>query len=179
MKKFIFVLVSVGIVTGAFAQDAPPAQEITKQIIRSVTDYANSISCEDGEVSPKNIAALVPYKTSDDRWDEKYAVIWTGDIGCSGGSHSSTANLSIVTIGSSDSYVVDPLKSSPVIKFECPVQAVERVVGNTSDSLVLEGNEVGPDDASCCPSVKVRFTLRADEKGNWKLADKKILPSKK
>ena len=78
-----------------------------------------------------------------------------------------------------DSYVVDPLQSSPVIQFESPVRGVERIVGNTRDSLILEGMEYGPKDPNCCPSIKVRFTLRVDEKGNWKLVEKKTLPAKK
>ena len=123
--------------------------------------------------------ALVPYKTMDDRMDAKYAVLWVGDIGCAGGSGTEGTNLSIVTISTGDSYVVDPLQSSPVIQFESPVRFVERIVGNTRDSLILEGMEYGPKDPNCCPSIKVRFTLRVDEKGNWKLVEKKTMSAKK
>jgi hypothetical protein len=111
--------------------------------------------------------------------DAKYAVLWAGDIGCAGGSGSEETNLSIVTISTGDSYVVAPLLSSPVIQFESPVRFVERIVGNTRDSLILEGKEHGLKDANCCPSIPVRFTLRADEKGNWKLSEKKVMPVKK
>ena len=123
--------------------------------------------------------SLVPYKTMDDRMDAKYAVLWVGDIGCAGGSGTEGTNLSIVTISTGDSYVVDPLQSSPVIQFESPVRFVERIVGNTRDSLILEGMEYGPKDPNCCPSIKVRFTLRVDEKGNWKLVEKKTMSAKK
>ena len=95
------------------------------------------------------------------------------------GSGTEGTNLSIVTISTGDSYVVDPLQSSPVIQFESPVRFVERIVGNTRDSLILEGMEYGPKDPNCCPSIKVRFTLRVDEKGNWKLVEKKTMSAKK
>jgi hypothetical protein len=39
--------------------------------------------------------------------------------------------------------------------------------------------EYGPKDSNCCPSIKVRFTLRVDEKGYWKLTEKKTMPAKK
>lgn len=179
MKKIIATLGCSLLMANSFAQSAPPVQEITKQIIKSVTNYANAISCPGVIVEPKQIAALVPYKNIDDRMDAKYAVLWVGDIGCAGGSGTAGTNVSIVTISTGDSYVVNPLQSSPAIQFESPVRSIERLVGNTSDSLILEGKEFGPNDPNCCPSIKVRFTLRVDEKGNWKLVEKKTMPSKK
>jgi hypothetical protein len=179
MKKIVVALGCTTFMLSSFAQSAPPVQEVTKQIINSVTGYANAISCPGVKIDPKQIAALVPYKTFDDRPDAKYAVLWAGDIGCAGGSGTEGTNLSIVTISTGDSYVVDPLQSSPAIQFESPVRYVERIVGNTKDSLILEGMEYGPKDSNCCPSIKVRFTLRVDEKGNWKLAEKKTMPAKK
>lgn len=179
MKKTAVALSCALFAANLFAQNAPPVQEITKQIVKSVTSYANAISCPGIAVEPKKIAALVPYKTVDDRLDAKYAVLWVGDIGCAGGSGTEGTNISIVTVSTGDSYVVDPLQSSPAIQFESPVRGIERIVGNTRDSLILEGKEYGPNDPNCCPSIKVRFTLRSDEKGNWKLVEKKAMPSKK
>lgn len=179
MKKTAVALSCVVFAANSFAQSMLPVQEITKQIIKSVTAYANAISCPGVTVAPRQIAALVPYQTIDDRMDEKYAVLWVGDIGCVGGSGTEGTHVSIVTVSTGDSYVVNPLQSSPTVQFESPVRYVERIVGNTRDSLILEGKEYGPNDSNCCPSVKVRFTLRADEKGNWKLVEKQVIPSKK
>lgn len=179
MKKIFAALGCAAFMSGSYAQSGPPVQEITKQVIRSVTSYANAISCPGVKVDAKQIAALVPYKTMDDRMDAKYAVLWPGDIGCAGGSGTEGTHLSIVTVSTGDSYVVDPLQSSPVIQFESPVRFVERIVGNTRDSLILEGKDYGPKDPNCCPSILVRFTVRVDEKGNWKVTEKKVMPSKK
>jgi hypothetical protein len=157
---------------------AAPIQKITEQIIRTVTSFANSISCPQVKVEPKMIAALVPYKFNDGSTvDAKYAVLWTGDIGCAGGSGTEITNLSIVKI-ITGAYIVDPLQSSPAIKFKIPARYVERIVGSTRDSLILEGRTYGSGDAICCPSALVHFTMRADVKGNWKLTNKQILPSK-
>ena len=46
----------------------------------------------------------------------------------------------------------------------------------TDDTLTLQGNVNGPQDVRGVPSVPVRFVLKLDEKGNWKLLDKRVLP---
>ena len=183
MKKHLVIILWLGIAVIApscFAQSVPSVQETTKQIIRSVKWYASAIACNVSEVSPKDIAALVPYKTADDRENAKYAVLWHGDIGCLGGSGTSTTNIAIVTVSTGDSFVVDPLRSSPVIEFESVLSRdFARLVGNTGDSLVLDGKEYDEKDAMCCPSLPVRITVRVDAGGNWKVIDKKAIPSKK
>lgn len=108
-----------------------------------------------------------------------YAVLWTGDIGCAGGSGTNGTNIAMVSIGSGDSFFVDPTRSSPAIDFDSPTRYVDRLVGNTRDSLILEGHEYGANDSNCCPSINLRFTLRLDAKGNWKLVEKKVIAAKK
>jgi hypothetical protein len=179
MKKLLVIVAWLCFTPFALAQNAPSVQEITKQIIKSAQGYANAISCPGVVTTPKEIAALTPYKTIDDRMDAKYAVLWDGDIGCAGGSGTTGTNISIVTVSIGDSFVVDPHLSSPIIQFESPVRMVSRIVGNTRDTLILEGKEYADKDPNCCPSITVRFTLRVDEKGNWKLVEKKLLPAKK
>jgi hypothetical protein len=66
-----------------------------------------------------------------------------------------------------------------MVQFESPVRGISRIVGNTRDTLILEGKEYADSDPNCCPSITLRFTLRVDDKGNWKLVEKKRLPVKK
>lgn len=179
MKKRLAAIGFSCLIPCALAQSALPVQEITKRIIKSAQSYANAISCTEVEITPKEIAALTPYKARDEFLDAKFAVLWDGDIGCFGGSGTSGTNLSIVTVGMGDSFVVDPRVSSPMIQFETPVRMVSRIVGNTRDTLILEGKEYADNDPNCCPSITLRFTLRVDDKGNWKLVEKKRLPAKK
>lgn len=175
MKKLVFTFGCTMFMAISFAQAAPPVQEITKEIIRPVEAYGNSIACSGVEVSPENIAALVPYNSPDDQFSAKYAVLWIGDIGCSGGSGSVSTNIAIVTEAMGDTLLVDPLRSSPVIEFSifdpkgCP-----KIVGNTTDSLVIDGFDYRPDykDPACCPSILVRMTVKVDVKGNWKIIKK-------
>lgn len=108
-----------------------------------------------------------------------YAVLWDGDIGCMGGSGTSSVNLAIVTISTGDSYVVDPTLSSPISDFAFPLRGLTRIVGNTKDTLILEGLDMGADDANCCPTIKTRLTMQMDDKGHWKITEKRVMSTKK
>jgi hypothetical protein len=179
--KYLFFLIPLLFSNNyVFADDAfvHSPQEITKQIIKTVKNYANSISCPYVEIEPKLIAALKPYKSSDQDNGGKYAVIWTGDLGCLGGSGSEIPHIAVVSI-STGAYVVDPQLSSPNVKFEIPARNVLRVVSNTSDSLLLEGIKYGDDDALCCPSAPIHFTVNVDKDGNWKSISEQAMPPKK
>ena len=158
---------------------APSAQEISRRIVSTATNYAKSISCADVKINPKFVVTLNQWKTMDDRFDARYAVLWYGDIGCGGGSQSTTLNILIATVGAGNTVVVDPTQSSPVATFEASDLFIEKVVSNSKDSLLLEGKEAGPNDANCCPSVLVQTRLRADPKGNWKVIEKKTIAKKK
>lgn len=178
-KKLYIALLLATAISSVSAQSALPVAEITKGVLKAAKSYQVAIACADVDIKPKDIAALTPYKSFDDRLDASYAVLWSGDVGCAGGSGTSSTNISIVRVGGGDSFYVDPAFSSPQIQFDLPVRYVERIVGNTKDSLILEGKEYGPNDSNCCPSINMRFTLRADDKGNWKLAEKKVIPNKR
>lgn len=168
MKKFFPLwVVLFSCLTPSFAQSAPPEKEITTKIIRAVTGYANSISCPNVKIDPSQIVTLVPDQEIGDHNLAKYAVLWLGDVGCWCGSGTEKTNIAIVTLNCD--YTVDPLRSSPIIKFRSPVRYVERIIANTSDSITLEGMKYGPEDARCCPSIPVRFTLKEDKIGNWNL----------
>ncbi|MFL6660200.1 MAG: hypothetical protein ACJ8GW_19095 [Massilia sp.] len=148
--------------------------EIKRGIADAVRRYANAIACPGVKVRPEDVLALVPSE-DDDRRLSKYAVLWTGDIGCFGGTGIEASQIAIATI-STGKYIVDPRLSSPVVEFESPVRFVKRVVSYTADTLTLQGNVYGPQDTRANPSVPVRFVLKVDEKGNWKLLDKRVLP---
>jgi uncharacterized membrane protein len=163
---------------GAAAQTALSEREITRSIVKAATAYADAVSCAHSKISAKNIATLRPYD-AEVRGDAIYAVVWSGDIGCDGGTGSVNPAISIVKTGAGYSFFVDPLRSSPSIKHEIPVRYVERLVENTADSLTLEGKAYGPNDGNCCPSVNVRAILKVDAKGNWKLVDRKVISAKK
>lgn len=146
-------------------------ENITNCIINVVTNYSKSISCEYKKINPEDIAALVPYQNLESRYDAKYAVIWGGDIGCNGSSGSFSTNIAVVRIGVGYIFLVDPSLSSPVVKFDIPFKSAEKIIGNTENSIIIEGLALGPDDPNCCPSVKTQVTVKVDEDGNWKLVN--------
>ena len=126
--KILFTAVLVGIVLASSAQAAPDRSndEIKRGIADTVRRYANAIACPGVKVRPEDVLALVPSE-DDDRRLSKYAVLWSGDLGCFGGSGIEATHIAIATI-SSGKYIVDPRLSSPIVEFESPVRFVKRVV---------------------------------------------------
>jgi len=174
--KFLAALILAGAGIGnAWSQVVPGEKQITREVMKVATAYADAISCEHSKIGVKSIAALTPFE-ADSAWDARYAVVWSGDIGCEGGTGSINSAISIVKGGMGSSFYVDALRSSPSIKHEIPVRRVERLVANTADSLTIEGKAYGPADGNCCPSVNVRATLKVDAKGNWKMVERIIIP---
>lgn len=174
MKIAVFAFACITLSTAAQAAPERSNEEIKRGVADVVRRYANTIACPGVRVRPADVLALTPYE-DDYRRLSKYAVIWTGDLGCNGGDDVASSYLTIATINNGK-YVVDPRMSSPVVDVELPVRIVRRVVSYTDDTLTLQGNVHGPQDRPSNPSVPVRFTLKMDEKGNWKMIDKRVLP---
>ena len=181
IKKYILcILACLGLTSNSFAQefdDIPPIKTITKAVISAAQSYADSLGCASG-IEPTDMVGLLPWKKGIIREDAEYAVIWYGDIGCNGGSGTTTANIAIVKIGSGNTFYVVPGRSSPQIDFETVSSrhSVSRILGNTQNTLTLEGYDYAENDAMCCPSIRKQFTVRSDEKGNWHIIKEKILP---
>lgn len=150
------------------------SDDIKEGIADVVKRYANAVACPGVRVRPADVLTLVPYKRGE-RQQSKYAVLWTGDPGCVAGPGDEATYIAIATI-SGGRFVVDPRQSSPLVQFESPVRFVRRVVDYSEDTLILQGNIYGPQDVHNKPSIPVRFTLQADENGNWKMVEKRVLP---
>lgn len=150
------------------------SEEIKRGIADAVRRYANAISCPGVKVRAEDVMALLPGEDAGQRLS-RYVVLWSGDLGCFGGAGIEATHLAIATI-SGGKYVVDPRLSSPVIAFDSPVRFVKRVVSYSEDSLTLQGNVYGPQDKAGNPTIPVRFTVKVDDKGNWKLTEKRLLP---
>lgn len=174
MKRLSTALLCLAMSATAQAAPERSTDEIKRGIADAVRRYANAIACPGVKVRTEDVLALVPHE-DDDRRISKYAVLWTGDLGCFGGVDIASTYIAIATVNSGK-YVVDPRLSSPIVEFEAPVRVVRRVVSYTDDTMTLQGNIHGPQDARANPSIPVRFTVKVDEKGNWKLTDKRVLP---
>lgn len=156
--------------SAAFAQPEPTATARTG-VAGAVERYANAIACSGVKVRPADVLMLTAGYPAAPM--ARYAVLWVGDMTCYGSGTEKT-HIAIATQNSGQ-YLVQPELSSPVVAFESPVKLVRRVVSHSAKNLVLEGMEYGPGDPQTAPSVPVRFILRLDSKGDWKLADKVFL----
>jgi hypothetical protein len=174
MKKSFYLLVLLIITmlhNTAFGENGLSIQQITKRVVQVTNKYAKSISCEqDSYTDPKMIAALSPYKG--DIYDgAEYAVLWYGDIGCAGGSGTTTVNLAIVKVTTGESFIVDATQSSPAINFDYPSKLAE-VAGNNRDSLIINGCDWGKNDGNNFPSIPISVIMMRDNKGNWNTVSK-------
>ena len=174
MKIAAFVLACLALLpqAGTAAEKSP--EEIKRGVVDAVRRYGNAISCPGVKVRTEDVLTLVPLD-EDERRVARYAVLWTGDLGCFGGSGIEATHLAIAGV-SGGKYIVDPRLSSPVVAFDSPVRFVKRVVSYTEESMTLQGNVYGPLDKPGVPTIPVRFTVKLDEKGNWKMTDKRVLP---
>jgi len=159
----------------AWCTELAPTAAASAGVASAVERYANAIACAGVQVRPSDVLMLSSgYQGA---FQARYAVLWVGDMSCFGGAGTEQAQqtqLAIATF-SNGRYVVQPELSSPVVAFDSPVRLVTSVVSHSTRALVLEGKELGPEDPDNTPSVPVRFILRADAKGNWKLVDKVFL----
>jgi len=158
----------------SFSVCAQPVPTATAGIgvASAVERYANAIACKGVKVKPADVLMLTAGYPAAPL--ARYAVLWVGDMRCDGGAGSEKTHLAIAT-SSGGQYVVQPELSSPVVAFESPVRLVSRIVSHSANNLVLEGRELGPGDPDTMPSVPVRFILRLDGKGDWKMVDKVFL----
>lgn len=144
---------------------------VMKDVYEKATQFASTISCAP-EFDLKKIVPLVPWDDDHDIWDARYALIWRGDIRCTGGSGSSQPHITIVGLGSGGSVAVLPKLSSPVIEFDPSVRIINKIIDVTANELTLEGMDWSSSDALCCPSMPVHIFMRRDKKNNWKLIKK-------
>ncbi len=149
---------------------------VLNQVFQKAMQYAGSIAC-DVRADKKNVVALVPWNDFRDmieREKAKYALIWYGDIGCSGGSGSVNPYITVIQISTGNSFVANLSRSSPLIKFETQIRDI-RVIEAAENELILNGLDGAPDDPICCPTIPVRVHLRQDSQGNWKLIEKTMM----
>jgi len=174
MKKNLIqfcVLICVSLLNSSYVVGAEvDAAWVKQQALQVATQYANSIACGT-LIEEKNLIALRPWKNQDDdeeRFNAEYALVWHGDVGCAGGSGSANPQIAIVRITTADFFSVDPLVSSPVIKFDVPVHYLDEIIKYSDKELLFKTKIWGNDDPHCCPSIPANMLFRRDAKGNWK-----------
>jgi hypothetical protein len=145
----------------AFGADAP-APSSPEAAVREVVLVANEFiehgPCEASRADPSVVATLSPYTTdvAAGHTAAEYAVLWGGDINCSGGSGTNTMNFLLVEkSGVAAARIVG-------VGEIVGAQNVQRIVSTTPDSLTVEVYTWGPDDLACCATVYESWILRRE-----------------
>lgn len=168
MKTATASLILLASICSAQAAERP-LSEVKRGVAGAVARYAVSMACTDIKVTEQDVMSLAPSDSGEP--GTRFVVVWTDASGCSGkpGTHI------VIATADSDDYTVDERLSTMVEEFDEDASNLQRVVNHSADTLTLEGKTYGPYD-STKPSIPVRYTLRLDEKGQWKVADKIKLP---
>lgn len=147
-RSFILsLLLSSPLAWSVLAADGAPEQNA----IQLVKRYSETIACNiEDEYKSVRIG----------RQEEPvYVVMWTGDVGCAGGSGTTTPNFTVVFTNYRGDQLVDVARS----RLEPPFRAERLFVRN--GNVVVEGLTHGSNDANCCPSLKATSTYELTEKG--------------
>lgn len=118
-----------------------------KHIPATIRKYAEAIGCNFA-MDPKN---LLPYQL-----DGKagFVALFLLDVGCSGGSTMSRPVLVFLQHSGLNKVVIDVLYSNPLQTSEEFPSMVTRIYLKKG-KLYFQGFELRPEDALCCPSLKV------------------------
>jgi hypothetical protein len=156
--------------SAAAASDSGSDPEVLQKVATAVDHYVTALGCEHGRVRKGDIAALelaTPQEAGTGRGSlGRYAVIWSADIGCAGGSHTITDNIAVVRMGSDGNFYVQPSESSPAIRFDATLTNLH-IVSHTSTSINFTGVYPRFSDRD---GQAARITMAMDVNGNWDVA---------
>jgi hypothetical protein len=144
----------------AFGADAssPTSQKaVIQEVVRVANKFIDHGPCEPSRADPSTVATMSPYTPDVEagRGAAEYVVVWSGDIGCRGGSGTNTMNYLLVEKRG--------VTSARIVGVgELDGASIERIVAATPDTLTVDAYTWGPDDAHCCASVYERWTFRLE-----------------
>ncbi len=162
----------------AVARDDLNEAQITGRIQEKVSLFAQAVTCSDSAkpdpvLRPDFIGALQPYQL-DTMDGAEFVGFWVGDMGCAGGTGTVRFNLVNVKTDEQGVFYVDARASEPAVSIEgINPRFVQRVVGASLDTLIIEGLDFEAGDANNFPTGNYRYTIKRDSTGNWKVAAKK------
>ncbi len=168
MKKLFFVMIFLLV-------NLEASVDKTKDLVFNIAKtYASVVACDttfevnDGSKNMNNIIFF-----SKDGEEEVYLVLWGGDVGCEGGSGTSSFYLSEISRYSS--YRPFLLKNINVLNvLNINFRAILSVKKISDNFLELVGLDYKEDDPNCCPSLKFKYIVKY-ENFSWKLIDKSLL----
>lgn len=134
----------------AFADDAQSSasqKTITDEVVRVANKFIDHGPCEPSRAEPSVVATMIPYtsEVAAGRATAKFAVVWSGDMGCQGGSGTNTMNILLV-----EKHGTDAPRIAGVDSIE-NVDNVQRIVAATPETLTVDVYTWAEDDAQPVP----------------------------
>ena len=166
------------------AQEALDAGQITERIQAKVNHFAQAVTCvnaadPDPLLRPYMIGALQPYQL-DTTDPAEFVGFWLGDMGCANGTGTVMYHLVNVKTDERGTFYVDAGASEPAIAVTgINKRFVQRVVGASLDTLVIEALDFDVGDSINAPSKTYRYTLKRQKGGHWDVTAKRDLDAPK
>jgi hypothetical protein len=156
--SLMLLCLHMGAAFSAEAPGTPPQDQAIREVVRVANKFIKHGPCQPSLAEPSVVATMSPYtpEVRAGRAAAQYAVLWSGDIDCRGGSGTHTMNFLLVEkSGAAAARIVgvDSIDGAA---------SVERIVAATPDTLTIDVYTWAPDDSTCCPSRYERWTLRRE-----------------
>lgn len=185
-----FSLSALLISTTAIAQTTTTEAEEKIMALELVKDHSETVACntsfEDEKSLSKHLKNVYTMGRDPELGGATYFVLWSGDVGCAGGSGTGSQIISEVNrlSDSRSFYVMNNnafnTDNSYIPRFPEPINgsSIEKLEKVNNNKFFITSLDYGENDANCCPSARYQFTLE-QIKYKWKVTNKKFLGNKK
>jgi len=148
----------VGLAFGGDAVNVSSQEATVQEVVAVANKYIKKNACEASRAEPSVVATMTPYtpEVAEGRAVAKFAVLWSGDLGCRGGSGTNTMNILLI-----EKHGTDIPNIAGANRIENAAN-VERIVATTPDTLTVDVYTWAEDDPQCCASSYERWTLRRE-----------------
>jgi hypothetical protein len=143
MSRYLSGIFLAAFSFSAHAFDKADAEKLVKT-------YSETIACDTSDYEAVKVE------------ENKYVVLWNGDVGCSRGSGGATIVPNFTVVASSGSIISDGFFVVPDYKMpDIDLVEVRKFYGKDGE-IFIEGITYGKNDRQHSPSKKVSYALRLD-----------------
>ena len=159
----IKALFSISLCLAILAPASAQPQDEIQVVVDFTNKYIDTNACEPGLAAESSVTKFSPIKSSGSSGlvRKRYAVLWSGDEGCTGGSGKNLPHISIVDIDK----IGAPSFHLPENSEISALQNIETIISATEDSIVVRGTTWGDGDGECCATNYGEATLTRNRRG--------------
>lgn len=178
MKNIIVVTVLASSFLSLFVHAGSELEEKI-QVLKVLKKNTETVACNTNFEESQSLEPFLKntYAIQRDDYEATYYVLWVGDIGCAGGSGTTSWHISQVSRSNYAGFLVQnhtALGSDPSLKFN--FRLISDLQKINANKLVLTSADYDEKDANCCPSLNYEYTLeREDDYADWKQTGQKFL----